>query len=367
MKSMSRTRRLTIAVAALALMNATALANAQAADWPTRPIRIVVPYPTGGVTDSIVRVLAERISSALGQPVFVENRAGAGGTLGVDVVAKASPDGYTIGFAAISPLTLNPHVMKVPYDALRDVTAIGSVMYSPVYLLATPKFKGATLQDAIALCKASPGSVAIATSGYGSVGHVMVEQLRKKSAAVMTHVPYKGGGQIATDAMGGNGTTAQLATEMLKGLTGMDLNHIPYKGNPAAMTDLIGGRVVAMFDSAPSVIPRLKAGQIKVLGIAALSRSANEPDIPTIAEQGVPGFEAMTWIGLFAPAGTPRPIVDRLNAALNKVVLSPALSNTLEKAGAEPAQSTPDEFAATLKKEVASWGKVIRDANIKLD
>ena len=302
-----------------------------AAQWtPKMPIRVVVPFAPGGPTDITARHLAKKLTELLGQPVVVDNRAGANGMIGAELVAKAKPDGYTLSINSTGPMAINPGLYKqLPYDPVKDFAAVGMIVKVPIYLAVNKDVPANNFAEFVTYVKANPGKLA-----YGS---------------------------------GGNGTTAQLATEMLKGLTGMDLNHIPYKGNPAAMTDLIGGRVVAMFDSAPSVIPRLKAGQIKVLGIAALSRSANEPDIPTIAEQGVPGFEAMTWIGLFAPAGTPRPIVDRLNAALNKVVLSPALSNTLEKAGAEPAQSTPDEFAATLKKEVASWGKVIRDANIKLD
>ena len=330
MKSMSRTRRLTIAVAALALMNATALANAQAADWPTRPIRIVVPYPTGGVTDSIVRVLAERISSALGQPVCVENRAGAGGTLGVDVVAKASPDGYTIGFAAISPLTLNPHVMKVPYDALRDVTAIGSVMYSPVYLLATPKFKGATLQDAIALCKASPGSVAIATSGYGSVGHVMVEQLRKKSAAVMTHVPYKGGGQIATDAMGGN----------------FDL----MLANPY-----------------PALNNLIEQGKLRALAVGAPNRLSNLPATPTFAELGYPEANLTSFFGFFAPAKTPADIVSRLNQTINRILESPEIQERVRKAENMVVTSTPAEFQDRIAREYAANASIVKEANIRAE
>jgi len=312
-------------LAALALSSAIAGwsggAPAQSA-YPSGPVRIVVGWPPGQTTDIVARVVAEQLSREVGQQFVVENKPGAAGIIGTEFVKNAKPDGYTLSINSTGPMAINPGLYKqLPYDPVKDFAAVGMIVKVPIYLAVNKDVPANNFAEFVTYVKANPGKLA-----YGS---------------------------------GGNGTTAQLATEMLKGLTGMDLNHIPYKGNPAAMTDLIGGRVVAMFDSAPSVIPRYKAGQIKVLGIAALARSANEPDIQTIAEQGVPGFEAMTWIGLFAPAGTPRPIVDRLNAALNKAVL--------EKAGAEPAQSTPDEFAATLKKEVASWGKVIRDANIKLD
>ena len=320
-------------LAAIALTSAIAVWSGSApgqSAYPTGPVRIVVGWPPGQTTDIVARVVAEQLSREMGQQFVVENKPGAAGIIGTEFVKNAKPDGYTLSINSTGPMAINPGLYKqLPYDPVKDFAAVGMIVKVPIYLAVNKDVPANNFAEFVTYVKANPGKLA-----YGS---------------------------------GGNGTTAQLATEMLKGLTGMDLNHIPYKGNPAAMTDLIGGRVIAMFDSAPSVIPRYKAGQIKVLGIAALSRSANEPDIPTIAEQGVPGFEAMTWIGLFAPAGTPRPIVDRLNAALNKAVLSPALSNTLEKSGAEPAQSTPDEFAATLKKEVASWGKVIRDADIKLD
>ena len=330
MQLSSPTRRLALAIATLAMINAAAVATAQAADWPARPIRIVVPYPTGGVTDSIVRVLAERISSALGQPVFVENRAGAGGTLGVDVVAKAQPDGYTIGFAAISPLTLNPHVMKVPYDALKDVTAIGAVMYSPVYLLATPGFKGETLQDAIALCKASRGSVSIATSGYGSVGHVMVAQLHKKSGAQMTHVPYKGGGQIATDAMGGN----------------FDL----MLANPY-----------------PALNNLIEQGKLRALAVGAPARLSNLPATPTFAELGYPEANLTSLFGFFAPAKTPVDIVSRLNQTINRILESPEIQERVRKAENMVVTSTPAEFQARIEREYAANASIVSEANIRAE
>ena len=326
----SRTRRMALAIAALGMVHATVLAAAPADDWPSRPIRIVVPYPTGGVTDSIVRVLAERMSKALGQPVYVENRAGAGGTLGVDVVAKAPPDGYTIGFAAISPLTLNPHVMKVPYDALRDITAIGSVMYSPVYLLATPKFKGETLQDAIALCKASPGSVSIATSGYGSVGHVMVEQLRKKSGADMTHVPYKGGGQIATDAMGNN----------------FDL----MLANPY-----------------PALNSLIEQGKLRPLAVGAPTRLSRLPATQTFAELGYPEANLTSLFGFFAPAKTPADIVSSLNQSINRILESPEIQERVRAAENMIVTSTPSQFQERIAREYAANASIVQEANIRAE
>lgn len=326
----NRARARLAAVTIMSMIGTWAGSTSAQSAYPTGPVRIVVGWPPGQTTDIVARVVAEQLSREVGQPFVVENKPGAAGIIGTEFVKNAKPDGYTLSINSTGPMAINPSLYKqLPYDPVKDFAPVGMIVKVPIYFAVNKDVPANNFAEFVTYVKANPGKLA-----YGS---------------------------------GGNGTTAQLASEMLKGLTGMDLNHIPYKGNPAAMTDMIGGRVIAMFDSAPSVIPRYKAGQIKVLGIAALSRSVNEPNIPTIAEQGVPGFEAMTWIGLFAPAGTPRPIIDRLNAALNKAVMSPALSTTLEKLGAEPAQSTPDEFAATLKKEVASWGKVIHDAGIKLD
>lgn len=330
MKLKSRTRRLVLAAAAFAIANAGAIATARAADWPSRPIRVVVPYPTGGVTDSVVRVLAERMASVLGQPVIVENRAGAGGTLGVDVVGKAAADGYTIGFAAISPLTLNPHVMKVPYDALKDFTAIGSVMYSPIYLLATAKFKGSTLQDAIVQSKQSPGSVTIATSGYGTVGHVMVEQLRKKSGTDLTHVPYKGGGQIATDALGGN----------------FDL----MLGNPY-----------------PALNNLIEQGKLRALAVGAPARLANLPATQTFAELGFPEANLTSLFGFFAPAKTPADIVTRLNQTINKILESPEIQDRVRKAENMVVTSTPAEFQSRIEREFAANASIVKEANIRAE
>lgn len=326
----SAARRRLLATSLIALSGLAAHGVAIAADWPSRPIRIIVPYPTGGVTDSVVRLLAERMSSALRQPVVVENRAGAGGTLGVDAVGKAVPDGYTIGFAAISPLTLNPHVMNVPYDALKDFTAIGSVMYSPIYLLATPKFRGNTLADAIAQSRSHPGSVTIATSGYGTVGHVMVEQLRKKSGADLTHVPYKGGGQIATDALGGN----------------FDL----MLGNPY-----------------PALNNLITQGKLRPLAVGAPARLGNLPDTPTFAELGYPDANLTSLFGFFAPAKTPTPVINQLNATINAILAAPDIQSRVRQAENMVVTSTPDEFQQRIGREFAANSSIVKEAGIRAE
>ncbi|MFC5498899.1 tripartite tricarboxylate transporter substrate binding protein [Caenimonas terrae] len=244
--------------------------------WPSRPVRIVVPYPAGGVTDVVARMLGDKLAPLLGQAVIVDNKAGAGGTIGMDAVAKAD-DGHTLAFAAISPLTLNPHIMKVLYDPIRDFTPVASVMYSPVYLLATPRFKGRSLADAIALAKAQPGKVSIASSGFGTLGHIMIEQIRRKSGADLTHVPYKGGSQLVTDAAGGQ-------------------------------FDLLVANPFATINSL------IDEGKLRVLAVTGPQRLAAMPQVPTLAELGYPEANLTSLFGFYAPASTPPDVVRRLNA-----------------------------------------------------
>jgi tripartite-type tricarboxylate transporter receptor subunit TctC len=304
--------------------------EAQSANWPARPIKIIVPYPTAGVSDTIVRMLAERLSLALGQPCIVENRAGAGGTLGMDIVAKANPDGYTLGFAAISPLTLNPHVMKVPYDALKDFAPIASAMYSPIYLLATSKFTGNTFEDVIELSRSKPGSITIATSGYGTVGHIMVEQLRKKSGANLTHVPYKGGAQISTDALGGQ----------------FDL----MLANPYANLNAM-----------------IEQGKLRALAIGAPKRLANLPKVRTFEELGYPEVNLTSLFGFFAPGGTPTDIIEKLNTEINKVLNETTIQERVRKTENLVMISTPAEFTATIRREFAANAIIVKEANIKAE
>ena len=299
-------------------------------EWPNKAIKIVVTYPTAGVSDNAARVLAERLTKAVGQPVLVENRAGAGGTLGADVVAKAAPDGYTIGFASMSVFTLGPFVMNVNYDSLKDFSAVAAAMYSPVYLLATSRFAGKTFDDVIAMSKAKPGSVTVATSGYGTVGHIMVEQLRKKTGADITHVPYKGGGQIATDALGGQ----------------FDL----MLANPYAnLNNLIA------------------EGKFRVLAVGAPQRLERYPEVKTFAELGSPEANMTSFFGFFAPARTPPQIISKLNAAINQALNDPETSEKIRKLENLVVTGTPEYFGNMIQREHASNAVIVKDANIKAE
>jgi tripartite-type tricarboxylate transporter receptor subunit TctC len=303
-------------------------ARAQAA-WPTRPVKIVVPYPPGGVNDTVARVLADRLRPLFGQPVIVDNRAGAGGTIGMEYVAKAE-DGHTVAFAATSPLTLNPHIMKVPYDPLKDFAPVGSVMYSPVYVLATPRFKGGSFQDAIAMAKAQPGQLTIASSGYGTLGHIMIEQIRRKSGANLTHVPYKGGTQLITDAAGGQ----------------FDL----FVANPFGAINTL-----------------IEQGKLRVLAVTGPHRLAALPQVPTLAELGYPEANLTSVFGFFAPATMPPEAVRILDADIGKVLAQPDLQEQLRKLDNVVSPSTPQQFAALIAKDYAANARIVKEANIKAE
>jgi tripartite-type tricarboxylate transporter receptor subunit TctC len=322
-------RRTAIGVALGAVASGIAPAVFAQTHWPTRPVRIVVPYPAGGVNDVVARMLADKLRPALGQPVIVDNRAGAGGTIGMDAVAKAE-DGHTLAFAAISPLTLNPHIMKVQYDPLKDFVAVASVMYSPVYVLATPKFKGHSFNDVIAAAKAAPGKVSIASSGYGTLGHIMIEQIRRKSGADLTHVPYKGGSQLVTDAAGGQ----------------FDL----FVANPfAAINGLID------------------EGKLRVLAVTGPRRLPNMAQVPTLAELGYPEANLTSLFGFYAPASTPPDVVRRLNSEINKVLADKDVQEQLRKLDNVPSPATPQQFDAVIEREHAANARVVREANIKAE
>jgi tripartite-type tricarboxylate transporter receptor subunit TctC len=325
------TRRTTLGLGLGALAGAAGLVPAAFAQahWPSRPVKIVVPYPAGGVNDAVARMLAERLGPLLGQPVVVDNRAGAGGTIGMDYVAK-SQDGHTLAFAAISPLTLNPHVMKVQYDPMKDFVAVASVMYSPVYLLATAKFKGKSFADVIAMARAQPGKVSIASSGYGTLGHIMIEQIRRKSGADLTHVPYKGGSQLITDAAGAQ----------------FDL----FVANPLA-----------------SINGLIDEGKLRVLAVTGPRRLANMPQVPTLAELGYAEANLTSLFGFYAPAATPPDVVRRLNAEINKVLAEKDTQERLHKLDNVVSASTPQQFTALIEKEHAANARVIKEANIKAE
>lgn len=323
-----RRRLLAVLLAAHAGALHPAAAHAQA--WPSRPIRLIVTYPAGGVSDSVARLLAPRLAERLGTTVVVENKGGAGGSIGIDAMAKSAPDGHTLAFAAVSPVTLNPHVMKLPYDPLADVLPVASVMYSPVYLLATPAFTGTSFADAIAQSRAKPGSLRIATSGIASVGHLMVEQIRERAKIDWIHVPYKGGGQVITDAVGGQ---FELFTT-----------------NPSS-----------------AVNPQVAKGVLRLLAVGAPKRLDSHPDVPTLAELGHPDANLTSTFGVFAPAATPAAVVQRIADEIARLLAQPDLRQKLVEVDNLPAPSGPTEFKALVRREHDANARIVKAANIKAE
>jgi tripartite-type tricarboxylate transporter receptor subunit TctC len=300
---------------------------ALAQTFPSKPVRIIVVYPPGGTSDAVTRLLAEKLAPALGQQVLVENRGGAGGAIGMDAMAKSAPDGHTIAFSAISPLTLLPHVGKVPYDALRDIAALASVMYSPVYLLGTPVFTGKDFADVVAQAKAKPGSLRVGTSGIATLGHLMVEQLRI-AGLELTHVPYRGGGQVITDAAGGQ----------------FEL----FTANPSS-----------------GVNAMLQQGKFRILAVAAPKRLAALPAIPTMIELGYPDSNYTSHFGFFAPAKTPELALKRLHAEINAALALPDVAERLARLDNVVAISTAEQFAHVVRREYDANAKVVAKAGIR--
>ncbi|MEI7443541.1 MAG: tripartite tricarboxylate transporter substrate binding protein [Burkholderiales bacterium] len=326
---MNTPRRSLIAAAlAAATLPVVARAQAPAPAWPSKPIRLVVPYATGGFNDLRSRQIGQHLSKALGQPVIIDNKAGAGGTLGIDLVAKAAPDGYTIGMGNLASLSVNVSLMKkVPYDPQKDLAPIVLVEQSPLVLTAGPGTSAKTVGELLAQARAQPGKLTFASSGIGGAHH--------------------------------------LSGEMLLQLAGADLAHVPYKGGSQGATDLMAGHVAVMFEMGYSALPSIKAGRIRALAVTSSKRLQVLPDVPTMIEAGVQGFESYNWQGLVAPAGTPRAIVDRLNREVNAILAMPEVRDGIVAQGSQPSGGTPEQFAAFVKTETAKWGKVVRDANIQ--
>jgi tripartite-type tricarboxylate transporter receptor subunit TctC len=303
------------------------LAGAQDA-YPSRPVRFILPFPPGGPTDILGRLISERLTAQLGQPVVTENRGGAGGNVGAEAAAKSAPDGYTIVLVAPS-LAISPTLYaKLNYDPVKDLAPISLVATVP-NVVVTQTAHPATLREFIAAAKAKPGGM-----NFGS---------------------------------GGSGTSNHLAGELFNILTGAKLTHVPYKGVNLAMQDVIAGRIDFVVIGVPAAAPHVRSGKLRALAVIAPQRLPALPEVPTVAEAGLPGFEVTTWYGILAPAGTPRPIIARLNAEIVKVMHSPEMKERLAGIGTDPVTSTPEEFAAYIQTEIGKWGDVIRKANLRAD
>jgi tripartite-type tricarboxylate transporter receptor subunit TctC len=312
------------------ILLACVLATAAAAQYPDRPIHLIVPQAAGSATDTVARVLGASLADVIGQQVIIDDRPGGALTVGLDLTAKSPPDGYTLCMGPIGALAITRHlVAKLPYDIERDFQPIALVTRGHLLLAVSPTTPFKSVQELIDYAKQNPGKLLNASSSNGSPGHV-----------------------------GG---------ELFKFMTGTDIVHVPYKGGAPAINDLIAGRVQLMFESLNSIAPFARSGVVRALAVSGGHRSAAFPDLPTIAEAGVPGYSAPTWSGVIAPAGLPRPIVDKLNAAINKAIQSPAFKDRFASIGDEPAGGTPEEFAATIASDSKKWGDVIKRAGIKLE
>jgi tripartite-type tricarboxylate transporter receptor subunit TctC len=303
--------------------------GAARAEYPDKPIKLIVPQAAGSATDNVARVLALELTRELGQTVFVENRPGGAFVIGNDAVAKSPADGYTLGIGNIGGMAIAPNMTpKLPYDIVRDFQPICLGTVGHLMFVASPKLNVTSVADVIALAKANPGKLTNASSASGSPGHV-----------------------------GG---------ELFKFMSGTNILHVPYKGGAAAINDLIAGRVDLMFESLNSIAPHARAKSVRALAVGGTKRSVGFPDVPTVAEAGVPGYAAPTWSGLIGPAGMPRPVVEKLNAAMNRVLHSKVFTDRTQVIGDDIGGGTPEEFAALIKAELAKWGEVIKRADIKL-
>ncbi len=297
--------------------------------YPSKPIRIVVPFAVGGIADTFARVIAQKAQDAWGQPVIVENKPGAGGNIGADLVAKSPPDGYTLVMGSIGTHAVNPHLVKgMPYDPQKDFVPIAHVLDAEGLLVVNPSLPVKTVPELIAYLKSHPGEVSYASAGVGTASH--------------------------------------LAGELFKNMAGVDMTHVPYKGNTPAITDVMGGQAHMIFATMPTVIQQARAGRLRSIAVIGAARAKGAPEIPTVAET-LPGFEVSNWIGLFAPAGTPAEIVRRWNAEVQRIMTSADVQPRLESEGARFIPTTPEAFAAFQRSESARWGKMIREAGIRID
>lgn len=315
-------------VVALSCGLLVSLAHGQS--YPNKPIRLIVPFPPGGGNDVIARVVAQKLSERLGQQVIVDNRAGANGIVGLQALMQSPPDGYTLAVGAAGPLAVNPSLYdKLPYDPLKDFSPITNMVNYPLLLVVHPSVPAKSTQDLVNLAKAKPKQLYFASPGSGNSGH--------------------------------------LAGELLNSMANVQTVHVPYKGQGPALSDLISGQVQMLYSSIPSVLPQVKSGQLNALAVGSAKRVPSLPDIPTISESGVPGYEAYSWVGMVAPAKTPKDIVNRLNREIVDILKQKDVSEKLNQQGALPVGDTPEQFSAYIKAEIEKWGAVVRTANIKAD
>jgi len=305
-------------------------ATSALAEFPEKPIRLIVPQAPGSATDTIARIIATEVGKEVSQQIIVDNRPGAAFTIGLDMTAKAEPDGYTICMGPIGALAISPHmVAKLPYDLARDLQPVALVTRGHLLLAVTPSLPVKSVLELIDYAKKNPGKLSNASSGNGTPGHV-----------------------------GG---------ELFKYMTGTQIVHVPYRGGATALNDLISGQVHLMFESLNSIAPHARSDKIRALAVSGPRRSPGFPELPTVAEAGVPGYEAATWSGIVTSSKVPRPIVDRLNALINKAITSKSFQDRFAMIGDEPAGGTPEEFAALIKKDSAKWAEVIRRSGAKFD
>jgi tripartite-type tricarboxylate transporter receptor subunit TctC len=302
-------------------------APAMAQDYPSRPVRVIVPFGAGGPTDVFTRAISEELRKSLGQPFVMENRPGAGTIIGSEAAAKSPPDGYTLLMVSATQTTTETLVPNKSFKLLRDFVPVGSLLTSELVMVVHPSVPVNNVEEFIALAKSKPGALNYASSGVGSNYH--------------------------------------MAGELFKNLSGTDIQHVPYKGSAGARNDIISGQVQMVFDSIPTMAQMIGAGRVKALGTTGKTRSAILPDVPTLSEAGVPGYEATMWIGVMAPAGTPQPIVERLNHAVNEILLRPGVKGAWERQGAEPMAMTPEQFGAHVGSEIDKWAKIITANAIK--
>jgi len=313
-----------------ALLVGTPLISQAQADYPNKPIRLIIGFPAGGSTDIVGRVVAQKLGERLGQTIVVENRGGAGGTIGTDAAAKAAPDGYTLTLGTTSTMAVAPGAYtRLGYDPIKSFSPVSLVAVTPYLLVVNPQVPANSLAELVTLVKSQPGKL-----NYASAG---------------------------------NGSTTQLATEMLNDVTGMNMAHIPYKGNAAADLAILSNQVEVLFGSMPALLQHAKSNKLRALAVGSSSRSPALPEIPTVAELGYPGFEAALWLGILAPAGTPKPIIDKLNKELVAIVATPDFKAAMDRNGADAMSNTPEQFATLIKSEVGKYGAITKRLGIKLD